>query len=91
MFVRNAEEPGAPGLASETWGFQTVSSFRCGCFWSSPPLRAVLNSSNYSILKALTGFMDAARRAGISPATNAAKPRAAIAPAITLKSALVIS
>jgi hypothetical protein len=47
--------------------------------------------SNYSILNALTGSMDAARRAGMIPATNAANAMVTIAPVITLKSALVIS
>ena len=46
---------------------------------------------DYSILNALTGSMDAARCAGIAPATNAASARATIALAITLKSAPVIS
>ena len=49
------------------------------------------SAGRYSNLKACTGSMDAARRAGMIPAMNAARAMITIAPAITLKSALVIS
>ena len=52
---------------------------------ATPPLDAT------SVLNALTGSMEAARLAGMIPATNAANARIKIAPVITLKFALVIS
>jgi hypothetical protein len=45
----------------------------------------------YSVRNARAGSMDAARRAGTMPATNAATANAAMAPVKTVESALVIS
>ena len=49
------------------------------------------HNSHYSARNARAGSIDAARRAGISPATQAANANAKIAAPITCPSALVIS
>ena len=49
------------------------------------------STQTYSVLKACTGSIDAARREGMNPAMQAAAASVAIAPAITRASALVIS
>jgi hypothetical protein len=49
------------------------------------------NSARYSTRRAWTGLMDAARRAGIIPAMQAATTRTTIATAMTPKPTLAIS
>jgi hypothetical protein len=50
----------------------------------------VFSDQSYSDRNARTGSIEAARRAGIIPAIPAATAKAAIAPAITFESALVM-
>jgi hypothetical protein len=49
------------------------------------------SSARYSTRKAWTGLMEAARRAGMIPAMQAARASTPMAPAITVVSMLVIS
>ena len=51
----------------------------------------IMGTISYSVRSAFIGSIDAARRAGISPATHAATTSVRIAPIITLASAFVIS
>ena len=76
----------SPGITK--FGHEALSTAKTILYSAQQSLGGI---TVYSVRNARAGSMDAARRAGTMPATNAATANAAMAPVKTVESALVIS
>ena len=95
---RGPPNPNRPNTLRRIWGTRhllrvqrgelTQLSLRKAAYVAAFALRSVRRNPPHSVRKAWTGLMDAARWAGITLATNAQNPRAAMEPASTSGSQL---